>query len=295
VTERGFTLPPPVARFWVTNPKKCLPCRREKLHPDDADRVTRIMRSILDGSVDRQSVINRTRHGDQHWVWVEAQFRVLKDPKTGERIGIIGALRDISVRKAVEDKLAEATRQLEALAREDGLTGLPNRRAFDDALSTEYRRAQRNKKSLGLIMLDVDWFKSFNDRYGHPAGDDCLRQIGRAIKNTVFRPGDIAARYGGEEFVVLLPDTDEAGAALIGERIRQAVSLLAIPHESSRYGVVTIRVGNASFGRDTRQRKSEMLLEYATERFSAKGDGRNLVIRASALFMSPTEESSTAA
>jgi diguanylate cyclase (GGDEF)-like protein len=253
------------------------------------------MRSILDGSVDRQSVINRTRHGDQHWVWVEAQFRVLKDPKTGERIGIIGALRDISVRKAVEDKLAEATRQLEALAREDGLTGLPNRRAFDDALSTEYRRAQRNKKSLGLIMLDVDWFKSFNDRYGHPAGDDCLRQIGRAIKNTVFRPGDIAARYGGEEFVVLLPDTDEAGAALIGERIRQAVSLLAIPHESSRYGVVTIRVGNASFGRDTRQRKSEMLLEYATERFSAKGDGRNLVIRASALFMSPTEESSTAA
>ena len=101
---------PACPRFWVTNPKKCLPCRREKLHPDDADRVTRIMRSILDGSVDRQSVINRTRHGDQHWVWVEAQFRVLKDPKTGERIGIIGALRDISVRKAVEDKLAEATR-----------------------------------------------------------------------------------------------------------------------------------------------------------------------------------------
>jgi diguanylate cyclase (GGDEF)-like protein len=254
------------------------------------------MRSILDGSVDRQSVINRTRRRDQQWIWVEAQFRVLKDPKTDERIGIIGALRDISVRKAVEDKLAEATRRLEALAREDGLTGLPNRRSFDDALSREYRRARRNKKRLGLIILDVDWFKSFNDHYGHPAGDDCLRQVSKAIKNAIFRPGDMAARYGGEEFVMLLPDTDEAGAALIGERIRQAVSLLAIQHEASRYGVVTVSVGIASFGRDTHLPRSEMLLEYADRAlYRAKADGRNLVVRASALFTSPTQKPSTAA
>ncbi len=201
---------------------------RNMLHPDDADRVTQLMQSVLDGRADRQSIISRVRHRDQRWIWVEVSLRVLKDPKTGERIGIIGALGDISVRKAVEDKLAEATRRLEVLAREDGLTGLPNRRAFDDALSSEYRRARRNKKSLSLIMLDVDRFKSFNDRYGHPAGDECLRQISKAIQDAIFRPGDIAARYGGEEFVMLLPDTDEIGAALIGERVRQAVSLLSI-------------------------------------------------------------------
>ena len=197
-------------------------------HPDDADRVKQLMQSALNGDVDRLSVIHRTRHRDLRWIWVEARLRVLKDAKTGERIGLVGAVRDISAGKAVEDKLAEATRSLEVLAREDGLTGLPNRRAFDDALSTEYRRARRGGKSLSLIILDVDWFKSFNDRYGHPAGDECLRQIGKVIKNAIFRPGDIAARYGGEEFVMLLLDTDETGAALIGERIRQAVSLLSI-------------------------------------------------------------------
>ena len=144
-------------------------------------------------------------------------------------------------------------------------------------------------------MLDVDWFKSFNDRYGHPAGDDCLRQIGRAIKNTVFRPGDIAARYGGEEFVVLLPDTDEAGAALIGERIRQAVSLLAIPHERGRYGVVPSGSESPLSAAIRASENPKCCWNMPTERFSAKGDGRNLVIRASALFMSPTKESSTAA
>jgi diguanylate cyclase (GGDEF)-like protein len=173
---------------------------------------------------------------------------------------------------------------LEALAREDGLTGLANRRTFDDALSREYRRALRDNKNLGLIMIDVDMFKAFNDRYGHPAGDECLRRISKTLTNTVFRPGDLTARYGGEEFAVLLPDTDEFGAAIIGERIRQAVLLLAIEHDASRHHIMTVSVGAASIGRNAFEGGADSLLQYADRAlYRAKDVGRNTVVRASSL------------
>ena len=251
-------------------------------HPDDAARVALAFQSLLTGRPDRYSIINRIRHRDGRWIWVEAQLRTLKDPKTGAPSGIMGALRDISARKAVEDQLAEANRRLEALAALDGLTGLANRRSFDDAFSREYRRAKRDKKSLALIMIDVDWFKSFNDRYGHPAGDECLRQIGRAIVGTICRPGDIAARYGGEEFAVLLPDTDEPGAAAIAERIRQAVLDLAMEHHAGVNRVVSISAGAAAMVATAENDGPETLLGNADlALYRAKDSGRNTVVRAS--------------
>ncbi len=253
-------------------------------HPEDAERLAQVFRSLLDGSVDRHSAIARRRHRDGRWIWVEAQYRALKDPRTGAPTGIIASVRDISARKAVEDQLAEAYQRLEALAREDGLTGLANRRTFDDALSREYRRALRDNKNLGLIMIDVDMFKAFNDRYGHPAGDECLRRISKTLTNTVFRPGDLTARYGGEEFAVLLPDTDEFGAAIIGERIRQAVLLLAIEHDASRHHIMTVSVGAASIGRNAFEGGADSLLQYADRAlYRAKDVGRNTVVRASSL------------
>lgn len=252
-------------------------------HPEDAERLAQVFRSLLDGSVDRQSVIARRRHRDGRWIWVEAQYRTLKDARTGALTGIIASVRDISARKAVEDQLAEAYRRLEALAREDGLTGLANRRTFDDALSREFKRAQRDNKDLGLIMIDVDAFKAFNDRYGHPAGDECLRRISKTIANMVFRPGDLAARYGGEEFAVLLPDTDEFGAAVIGERIRQAVLLLAIEHRAGRRRVVTVSVGAASIGRAFEGGAQALLQSADQALYRAKDAGRNSVVRASSL------------
>ena len=123
------------------------------------------------------------------------------------------------------------TAQLNSLT--DSLTGLANRRCFDEALRTEFFRLKRSGSTLSLIMLDVDYFKKFNDTYGHLAGDDCLRRIGNILKTIVGRAPDIAARYGGEEFIVILPETEKNGAISLAERIREDVQALAIPHSES--------------------------------------------------------------
>ena len=253
-------------------------------HPDDAPRLELVFQTLMSGRADRHAIINRIRHRNGKWVWVEAQFRAVKDSDTGRPNGIIGALRDISARKVVEDELAEANRRLQALAGQDSLTGLANRRAFDEALAKEHRRSKREKKPLGLIMIDVDRFKAFNDRYGHPAGDDCLRRVGRAIAEAICRPGDLAARYGGEEFAVLLPDTDEAGAEVIAERVRQAVVDLALRHDANAGGVVTISAGAASLLGGEAGESPEFLVNRADQAlYRAKDGGRNAVVRASSV------------
>jgi diguanylate cyclase (GGDEF)-like protein/PAS domain S-box-containing protein len=248
------------------------------VHPEDAARVKLAFQSLLDGNADRHSIINRIRHRDGRWTWVEAQLKTLRDPQTGRPAGIIGTLRDVSARKAIEDQLQEANQRLQALANQDGLTGLANRRSFDDALSREYGRARQEKRSLGLLMIDVDWFKSFNDRYGHPAGDECLKRIAEAIRNAVCRSGDVAARYGGEEFAVLLPDTDESGAATIAERIRQAVLSLAIEHGGSPKGVATISIGVVALAYGDLSEPKMFLHNADRALYRAKAGGRNMIV-----------------
>jgi diguanylate cyclase (GGDEF)-like protein len=128
----------------------------------------------------------------------------------------------------------------------DGLTGVANRRCFDKRLDTEWRRAARGSSPLALLMLDVDHFKRFNDRYGHQVGDECLREVAAAIKGGLLRPGDMVARYGGEEFACILPDTDFEGALAVGAAIEQAVRALKIAHaDSDVSGVVSVSVGVA--------------------------------------------------
>ena len=143
-------------------------------------------------------------------------------------------------------QVAKANRLLEDLAHVDGLTGVANRRHFDASLMTEWRRAQRDGRPLSILMIDVDEFKKFNDRYGHQEGDICLRTVARCIEERARRPGDMAARYGGEEFALVLPSTDPAGAAFLAEALRQAVRNLAIPHEAGTHGVVTVSIGTAT-------------------------------------------------
>jgi diguanylate cyclase (GGDEF)-like protein/PAS domain S-box-containing protein len=257
-------------------------------HPDDAERLEKVFRSLLDGETDRQSIINRICHRDGRWIWVEAQLRAVIDPQTAACSGIVGTLRDISARKALEEAAADANRRLRALAGEDGLTGLANRRAFDDALAGEYWRAKREKKSLALVMIDVDWFKAFNDRYGHLAGDDCLRRVAGVLSSALQRPGDLAARYGGEEFAALLPDTDEDGAARVAERIRAAVAGLAIKHDAGARNFLTISAGVAGLNEIERQSEAEALVRAADQAlYCAKRDGRDAVVRASRLGRPP--------
>jgi len=246
------------------------------VHPDDAPHVHAALVSLLAGQSARQTVVNRVGHRDGRWVWVEAELRALLDAS-----GIIGSLRDVSARKAVEDRLAEASRRLAVLAAQDALTGLRNRRAFDEALDNEFRRASRERLGLALLMIDVDWFKAYNDQYGHPAGDACLRQVGQAIAGAIGRAGDISARYGGEEFVVLLPDTDDLGAMVIAERIRDTVRGLGIAHLGSGIGVVTVSIGAASTGGQGENEGPAGLLKAADKAlYQAKALGRNAVVRA---------------
>jgi len=258
----------------------------EKCHPDDVGLVTEAFRSLLAGETDRLSLVNRRRHRNGRWIWVESQMRSLRDPCTGAPCGVIGALRDISARKTIEDQLGEANRRLEILATQDGLTGLANRRAFDDALTRERLRARRERTPLGLILIDVDRFKSYNDRYGHPAGDECLRRVADAIARTTRRSGDIAARYGGEEFVVLLPHTDERGAAEVAERIRLAVRDLGLQHEEAADGFATISAGVAALVIFDAE-PCDLVARADRALYRAKEGGRDQVVNASWLLADP--------
>jgi diguanylate cyclase (GGDEF)-like protein/PAS domain S-box-containing protein len=252
------------------------------LHPQDVARFTHEARAIVRGEAQRASVLSRVQHRDGRWIWVEALLRGLVDPVTGEVSGIIGALRDVSVRKNAEDRLAEANRRLQLLAGQDGLTGLANRRTFDKALRQEYRRALREWSNLGLLMIDIDRFKLLNDRYGHPFGDECLRRVSQAIAGTLRRAGDLVVRYGGEEFAVLLPASDESEAAAIAEEIRRAIMALAIEHAESPEHVVTVSAGVAALEKGSFELSIEALVESADRAlYAAKDAGRNKVVCAS--------------
>jgi diguanylate cyclase (GGDEF)-like protein len=171
------------------------------------------------------------------------------------------------------DRVNRAT-QLNALR--DGLTELANRRCFNETIEREFKRAARNGRPLSLIMVDIDLFKSFNDRYGHPAGDTCLRTISATVQGVLRRPSDLAARYGGEEIAIVLPDTDEAGAIQIVTDLLAAVRSRAIPHEGSTYGIVTISAGIASTHPARGHAECSRLVERADAAlYAAKSLGRN--------------------
>lgn len=192
-------------------------------------------------------------------------------------------LRQLAIRERLEeqlhlvsDGLAQANAELSSLALKDGLTQLANRRAFDAAVQHELARARREGTTISLLMLDVDHFKKFNDNYGHPAGDACLRQIAGAIASQVTRPADLPARYGGEEFVVLLPATSLRGVATVAERIRDAVEALKIPHSYSSEGIVTVSIGGTTLGPGLVDTEASGLIAAADKAlYDAKREGRN--------------------
>lgn len=141
------------------------------------------------------------------------------------------------------DQLTQINHTLEELALLDGLTSLANRRQFDIALKNELTRAARNSRSVALLMLDIDYFKQYNDIYGHVAGDQCLQQLGRMLQTLVRRPGDLMARYGGGELAIILPDTDLPGAILFAERVLEGIRQLRITHNGSPLGIITASIG----------------------------------------------------
>jgi diguanylate cyclase (GGDEF)-like protein/PAS domain S-box-containing protein len=196
----------------------------------------------------------------------------------GELIGVVSSFKDITQRKEAEAALQDANRELARMATVDGLTQIANRRRFDECLQMEWPRLVRERKPLALIMCDIDFFKNYNDYYGHQMGDDCLWAVAHAISETVRRPADIAARYGGEEFGVILPDTPLDGALHVAEAIRCAVTELQIHHPRSTAAAhVTLSLGVAAAVPDQSGSIERLLQAADTALYQAKSEGRNRV------------------
>jgi diguanylate cyclase (GGDEF)-like protein/PAS domain S-box-containing protein len=251
----------------------------EMVHPDDLVAMQASLRQLW--SKPEESVAEyRFRKANGEYVWVEANLRMIRDPETGVRSGILNMMRGINDRKRAELQLEDAFHAVQTLAVKDALTGLANRRRFDECLNAEWRRCQRERKPLSMLMIDADWFKLYNDSYGHVSGDECLKQIADAALSVVTRPGDLVARCGGEEFAVILPNTGNRGAMQVANEISEAVRNRKIGHAASSFGVVTISVGCATVIPRFGQHALELVRLADEALYKAKRMGRNHVCNA---------------
>lgn len=179
----------------------------------------------------------------------------------------------------VKTDLQQANLELQRIANTDSLTQLANRRCFDESLAQEWQRLRREQQPLSLILCDIDYFKQYNDRHGHPAGDVCLQQVAQVISECIRRPADIVARYGGEEFAIILPNTDEAGAAAIAESIRATLQCLHIPHVSSNAADhVTLSFGLACLVPTSESSYQALISAADISLYQAKQQGRDRII-----------------
>jgi diguanylate cyclase (GGDEF)-like protein len=206
-----------------------------------------------------------------------------EDEYTGLKMGAVDYIRKpfyppiVKARVKTQADLKLKTDLLESLAAIDGLTNISNRRKFDEMIAIEWKRAVRGNYPLSLIMIDVDFFKQYNDNYGHAAGDDCLRRIAQGLRNMLLRPSDLPCRYGGEEFAVILPETDFRGATDVSAKLVEGIGKLNIPHEHSpAAGHVTISAGATTSIPGNNCETPRQLLEMADSMlYLAKQKGRN--------------------
>lgn len=240
----------------------------------DASSFSEGIKSVLTGNAETFTMEYACHSPDtQRWF----VGRVTRFPGQGPKRAVI-AHEDITERKTSEIALARLNKQLESMSNEDALTKISNRRHLDRMLSYECSRHARSGSSLALIMLDIDYFKNYNDTYGHVAGDECLQRVAGAISESLRRPTDIAARYGGEEFMCLLPDTSLIGAVSLAETIRRAVADLAIPHATSQAAnMVTVSIGALSLTCTPETAPDHIVKSVDTLLYQAKNEGRNRV------------------
>jgi diguanylate cyclase (GGDEF)-like protein/PAS domain S-box-containing protein len=258
------------------------------VHPDDLPQVKHIVQRLGRGG-DGGLVECRVKKYSGDYLWIEASLHLIRDAKTGAPTGILNVVRDVTDRKLAEKKLQDAYDALEALASTDALTGIANRRKFDFDLHSEWFRSLREQSPISVLMLDVDWFKAFNDTYGHTRGDGCLKQVAEAAQDVVTRPGDLVSRFGGEEFAIILPDTDNWGAMQLAGAICASLQSRNLAHLGSPFGVVTVSVGCATrvpaFGRSRTD-----LVELADRAlYAAKRAGRNRSCNGNELELEPDD------
>ena len=247
-----------------------------RIHPEDRDYVVNFCVSQSNAGVDHEADYRAlTKNGG--YVWIRDVVHVVRNPD-GEVDCLIGFMFDISERKRAEEEVLELHKRLEMLSMTDGLTGIANRRMFDERFEAEWNDARRSRKPISLVALDIDFFKQFNDGYGHVKGDECLQQIARALKSIARRPRDLAARFGGEEFIVLLPDTSADAAMEIARACAPAIRDLHIPHAGSSVGdevTASLGVGTTQVKPDAQAIAFLESVDHAL--YAAKAAGRNCI------------------
>jgi len=247
-----------------------------RMHPDDRAWVVDFCVAQSKAGTDHEADY-RALTKDGQYIWIRDVVHVVRK-ENGEVDSLIGFMFDITERKDTEQKLIELQKQLEELSFKDGLTGVFNRRMFDSVMEVEWANAKRNRQPLSLIMLDIDYFKQYNDYYGHIQGDECLRRVANVLACVATRSRDFFARYGGEEFILVLPETDEAAAFKIAERCRNVIFKAQIPHEKSLVSqLLTISIGISTI---TPTRNDEAIKFIATvdkQLYVAKEKGRNSI------------------
>ena len=248
-----------------------------RIHEDDRNEVVNFCIAQSKAGVDHEADYRALTHDGRH-VWIRDVVHVLRK-EDGTADSLVGFMFDITERKQIEEELVRLQKEFRELSYKDGLTGAANRRMFDSVLELEWSNAQRNRQPLSVILLDIDFFKQYNDCYGHIQGDECLKRVAQALGKVATRARDFFARYGGEEFVLVLPETDEAAAHKVAERCRSAIFKEQIPHAASAAGqMLTISLGVGTVQPGPHDDMTAFIESVDRQLYLAKQRGRNCIV-----------------
>jgi diguanylate cyclase (GGDEF)-like protein/PAS domain S-box-containing protein len=214
----------------------------DRIHEEDRQKTVDFCVAQSQQGADHEADYRAiTRQGE--YVWIRDVVHVVRRPD-GSVDSLVGFMFDITARKQAEEKILQLQRELEILSYRDSLTGVANRRMFDTVYPVQWAKARDTGHPLSLVIVDIDYFKQYNDHYGHVQGDECLRRVAQVLDTAASHPGHLCARLGGEEFVLLLPATDAEGARIKAERCRKLLAQEEIPHARSGAGrLVTVSLG----------------------------------------------------
>jgi diguanylate cyclase (GGDEF)-like protein/PAS domain S-box-containing protein len=247
----------------------------DRMHPDDRESIVNYCVTQSKAGSDHEADY-RALTKDGRYVWIRDVVHVVR--KQGEVDALVGFMFDISKRKQTEEKVNRLQKELEDLSYKDGLTGVANRRMFDSVFETEWANTRLERLPLSLILLDIDFFKQYNDHYGHVQGDECLKHVARALSLAATRTRDFVARYGGEEFVLVLPETDARAARMVAERCRQLIRDQGLGHERSEISnILTISLGVETIVPGSDDDPSVFLDMVDKLLYTAKQNGRDRV------------------
>jgi diguanylate cyclase (GGDEF)-like protein/PAS domain S-box-containing protein len=247
-----------------------------RMHPEDREYVVNFCVTQSQAGVDHEADY-RALTKDNGYVWIRDVVHVVRNDK-GEVEALIGFMFDITERKKTEEKLLSLQKELEVLSFKDGLTSIANRRRFDSSFELEWERARSEREPLSILLIDVDFFKQYNDLYGHTQGDKCLVDIAQTLSLALDGPRDLVARYGGEEFVVLLPEADAVVARKVAERCQRLLDKKSIVHALSPHGRrVTVSIGASTVVPDVQAERAGFIKAVDQQLYVAKDNGRNRI------------------